>query len=339
MEDSEGKMEESGGFGGDIFFKVAGWLAWKKTQVFVRSHLSHVLAVLLGILVLVREGPELIEMWEKGYVGWWQILVIVIVLGTIIAALWELEVFGSKLSTSPQEVRFVAAMRSLLQGLERFTYGKDIEPDLDKRLKEFIKGFLEVTSFTLCGKREIAGGLMLPTKGGKKIELRSKTDGAMYPEELKIPLPDPTTDETTGPAGYAYQMSRIVYMPFKRWKLGWPFRYKKRYEPSEPAEGWVDADDPLNEKFCSVLCIPVGVYQEQKKKQRFGVLNYSTKSYDPFVHRDFMMGECFSSILAMAFASVQREASQQQKDDNPARGFASVERKASEQEGDSTRPQ
>ncbi len=324
--------KESGGIGGNKFFKVAGWLAWKKSQVFVRSHLSHFLAVLLGILVLIREVPELMKMLEEGHTGWWEILIIIIVICTVLAALWELELFGSKLSTSPQEVRFVAAMRSLLQGLERFMYGKDREPDIDKRLKEFIKGFLEVTSYTLCGRREIAAGLMLPTEGGKEIELRGKTDGALYPEKLIIPLTDSSTEETTGPAGHSYQMSKIVYMPFKRWKLGWPFRYKERYEPSEPAEGWVPADDPLNEQFCSVLCIPVAVYQEQHRRQRFGVLNYSTKSYDPFVHRDFMMGECFSSILAVAFAAVQREASEQKKVENLTEVLTAVANDLSEEE-------
>lgn len=312
-------MEDESGIGGNKFFKVAVWIAWKKLQVFVRSHLSHVLAVLLGILALIREWEALVEMGKTRHIGWAQLLVLIIIIGTIVAALWELEVFGSKLSTSPQEVRFVTAMRSLLQGLEKFTYGKDKDPDLDKRLKEFIKGFLEVTSFTLCGRKEIDAGLMLPTESGKEIELRSKTAGAMYPEQLIIPLPDPSKEETTGPAGYAYQMLKIVYMPLKKWKLGWPFRYDKRYEPSEPNEGWVPADDPLNEEFCSILCLPVAVYQERNRRQRFGVLNYSTKSFDPFVHRDFMIGECFSSVLAMAFAAAHREASEQKKEKEGAK--------------------
>lgn len=307
-------MEEDGGIGGNKFFKVALWIAWKKLQVFVRSHLSHVLAVLLGILALVREWHALVEIVQTRHIGWGQGLVLIIIVGTILAALWELELFGSKLSTSPQEVRFVAAMRSLLQGLEKFTYGKDRDLDLEKRLKEFIKGFLEVTSFTLCGKKLIDAALMLPTEGGKEIELRSKTDGTLYPKNLVIPLPDPLKEGGTGPAGHAYQLLKIVYMPFKRWKLGWPFKYNKRYEPSEPTEGWVDADDPSNEDFCSVLCLPVAVYQERNRRQRFGVLNYSTKSFDPFVHRDFMMGECFSSIMAMAFATVQRESAERTKD-------------------------
>lgn len=306
-------MAEDSGIGGNKFFKVALWIAWKKLQVFVRSHLSHVLAVFLGILVLIREWPELIEIVENRRIGWWQGLILSITLGTIAAALWELEVFGSKLSTSPQEVRFVRTMRSLLQQLEKFTYGRDRDPDLDGRLKKFIKVFLDLTSFTLCGKKAIDAALMLPTENRREVELRSKTDGALYPDALTIPLPDPSGEVSTGPAGYAYQMLKIVYMPLKRWKLGWPFRYEKRsYEPSEPAEGWVPADDKMYEDFRSVLCIPVAVYQERNIRQRFGVLNYSTKSFDPFVHRDFMMGECFSSILAMAFAAVQREALEQQ---------------------------
>lgn len=331
-------MAEDSTIGGKKFFKVAFWIAWKKIQVFVRSHLSHVLAVLLGILVLFREWPELVEIVETRHVGWWQGLIVGITLGTIAAALWELELFGSKLSTSPQEVRFVRTMRSLLQELEKFTYGKDRDPDLNKRLKEFIKVFLDMTSFTLCGKKEIDAALMLPTESKKEVELRSKTDGAMYPDELIIPLPDSSREEPTGPAGHAYQMLKIVYMPFKGWKLGWPFRYEKSsYEPSEPTEGWVDASDPAYEEFRSVLCLPVAVYQERKRRQPFGVLNYSTKSFDPFVHRDFMMGECFSSILAMAFAEIQREASEQLQNAERAKSSSHVAEPTAAGSGDEGR--
>lgn len=312
-EDSE--MEDSR-IGGGIFFRAALWIAWKKIQVLVRSHLSHILAVLLGVLVLIRELQELVDMVHTRHIGWWQILILGITLGTIAAALWELEVFGSKLSTSPQEVRFVRAMRSLLQELERFTYGKDRDLNLDTRLNDFIKPFLKVTSITLCGKKEIDAALMLPTESKKEVELRLKTDGALYPDELVIPLPE-SEEATTGPAGYAYQLLKIVYMPLKRWRLGWPFRYDTQcYEPSEPKRGWIEVEKAY-ENFRSVLCIPVAVYQERNRRQPFGVLNYSTKSLDPFVPRDFMMGECFSSILAMAFAAIQREAGETQNTKNP----------------------
>lgn len=50
-----------------------------------------------------------------------EFLIVTITVITILAAGWEL--VGNKLTTSPQEIRFVTAMRSLLPSLQKLTYG------------------------------------------------------------------------------------------------------------------------------------------------------------------------------------------------------------------------
>lgn len=242
-----------------------------------------------------------------------EFLVFTITVITILAAGWEL--IGNKLTTSPQERRFLTAMQLLLPELHRLTYGEDREPNLEKRLDEFLESFLEVTSKTLCGKTPVDAGFMRKVPKEDMLELHKSSSGAKYPPDLMIPLVDTKEKANagkTGPAGVAYDRSETVYMPFKHLKRAWPIQLLgESYEPSDPAEGWVSASLPKFERFCSVLCSPVAVYSQADKRSRFGVLNYSTKVRDPFVDRDFAMSECFSNILAQAMEAIKREALQQ----------------------------
>ncbi len=199
-------------------------------------------------------------------------------------------------------------MRVLLAELEIFAYGKDKEPNVKKRLEDFIKSFLDLTSETLCGKKSIAAGLMLLNPNTKKLELTMASSAADYPIRLEIPLPDDENKTMTGPAGHAYQRVKIIYMPLKSWGYSFPFELsEERWEPSEPTTGWILASPPDKEKFHSVLCIPVALYHEKNKKDRYAVLNFSTKRLDPFVTRDFLMAECFASILAQALHLAKQE--------------------------------
>lgn len=313
------------GFGGDKFLFYTLWIYKKKVQVFRRTHLSNFLALLLAVLAFYREWPELRRMaqlvkddWphvgqmiQSGHVGFIDILILIIIVATVGAFIWE--TWGNKLTTSPQEIRFVTAMRLLLQEMEKFIYGKDREPDPDKRLEQFIDAFFKVTCNTLCGKKSVHGGLMLEAPSGENIVLFQSSEGANYPEDLVIPIPTNDGSQEKSPAGVAYQEQTLVYMPKKEKRLGWPFRFDKdAYEPSEPTKGWVSVDANF-EHFRSVLCLPVAIYQKRNLatqrdlKTPLGVLNYSTNSRDPFVDRDFVMGECFSSILALVLATYRSE--------------------------------
>src|ERR1044071_6923722 len=125
--------------GGDRFLSYVRWIYKKKIQVWLRTYLSHALAIVLAFLAFLREMPELkhiyqyivhafngnrpemSRMYQSGDVGLFTILVLVVIVATLFAAFWEIK--GNKLTTSPQEVRFVTTMRLLLQELEKFIYG------------------------------------------------------------------------------------------------------------------------------------------------------------------------------------------------------------------------
>jgi hypothetical protein len=150
------------------------------------------------------------------------------------------------------------------------------------------------------------------------LVLFKKSKNAAYYDELRIELPTGQKIDT-GPAAVAFLRQLVVYMPHKKRKLGWPFKYLNQggYEPTLPQKGWTVGTEQL-ERFRSVLCVPVGIYESKSaekkiKKTSLGVLNFSTRRRDPFVDRDFLMGQCFASILALAMETYRRESRQQQK--------------------------
>src|SRR5713101_5810755 len=269
--------------GGEKFFGYAAWIAKKKLQIFVRKYMSHVFAIVLGILVLIRENGRAAQ-WLAQFPVLWQVLILMITGGTVAAALWE--VFGNKLTTSPQEVRFVCAMRALLYEMEKFVAGKDRVTDPGDRLVKFCEGYLEIVCQTICGKARIDGGLMVKLAGRKALKLVKSSKNAKYPDGLEVPLSGDTDEGKLGPAAVAYERLKIVYMPSKRTRRGWLLKLVEggdgeRYEPSEPVVGWTPAPRAELEAFRSILCLPVAVYQERDRggdrKKPFGVLNLSTK--------------------------------------------------------------
>jgi hypothetical protein len=308
MSTTSSTSTSEGRIGGNNFLRLTLWIIRKRIQTMIRMHLSHILALFLGVLVVYRERRELGGMLSAEHkLGAEDWLILGVTGATLLATLWEL--WGNKMPTSPQEKRFPSGMKMLLFQLEKFAHGIDREPDVSKRLEKFIDQFLTITSETLCGNKKVSAGLMVPLADGKMLTLIKATERSNYPLKLEIPVPDVDGNPETGPAGIAYGQTTIVYVPYKRWKLGLPFRVRgDRYEPAGVTEGWITADPKL-EQFRSVLCLPVAIYKRQGKKYPFAVLNYSTSALDPFMHRDFIMGECFSSILAQAFAIANAEGS------------------------------
>jgi len=285
--------------GSDKFFRLAFWLYRERVRTLARESLLKALALVLAVFAFIREWPELRSMVQTGNLRRIEILFLFIIVATFSAALWEL--FGNQRKTSPQEIRFVTAMRLLLSELEKFSYGKDREFDLTKRLDNFVADFLEVTSVALGGSDQIDAALMVPD--GDMLRLIKRSKRAMYPEEVQIPV----SEEPTGLADGAFLLQQIVYMPSKRLNLSLPFKFDGlSYAPSDPI--------PINpslmelETYRSTLCFPVASYESRNEKRRFGVLCFSSNRSDAFVSRDFIMGECFSSILAQVFRVSGAEA-------------------------------
>jgi energy-coupling factor transporter ATP-binding protein EcfA2 len=287
--------------GGSRYFFYAWWLGWKQLRTFARRELLSLLAALLSLFVILREREELVRAISGNWPGTLGLLVIIPAILTLIAAIWRL---AGNLTPS-QETRFVLAMQLLLTELEKFSYGKDREFDLTRRLDNFLESFLQLTSLVLGGKKRIDAVLMVPDRDELKVIKQSKA--ANYPDQLKIPLP--TLEKPTGLAGVAFLDSKIVYMPSTRRELGLSFELvDEHYVLSASVSGRIDFGSPETENYGSVLCFPVASYENRSEKLSLGVLCFSSSAVDAFVERDFAMGECFSSILAQVFRVSRVEA-------------------------------
>jgi hypothetical protein len=290
------------------------WLAKKNLQSFKRTHLSHVLATVLAVLVVFREWPEVSRMLGKqelpNPLGWLIVLLIVL---TWFAFRWELS--GDKLTTSPQELRFHYGAKLLLRHLEDLVLEGEFVTSPEMRFDKFVKLLLEIASDTFSVKYQVDAGLMVKQSGEDSLVLVKWSSGARYPEDLKIPLPFEKDSSKSGPAGLAYDNVQLVYVPKKKSRRAWPFTGiidpeatgggEPEYEPDAPQFCWVSASSPTLEDFRSVLCVPIVTCAGSRNERKFGVLNFSTKARDPFVDRDFFMAEFYSAILAQAFASME----------------------------------
>lgn len=228
------------------------------------------------------------------------LLVVIIILGTVAAAGWE--VFGEKLHSSHRDASFLQKMRLLLRRADEFqAKGTDVSAT---EVGEFIAAVLDAACKTLCGRTEVAAGWFAARNN--VLRLVEATSNANYFEELAIPLDLP--GEGPGPAAVAHKLSerRIVYMPDKETEEAWcilpiegegdRFRY-----PAPVKAGWYSTPDPKFEDFRSVLCVPVR-FRLGEDELKMGVLAFSTKKRDPFLNRDFVMAECFANILAQLLA-------------------------------------
>lgn len=281
----------------------AGWFCRKFFQVFSRTDMSHILAVILALLVLLREAPEFAAKlgWDLPRVSIWLILVVTLV--TVGTAVWEL--VSNRMKISRQEVLFLYGARALSNQLQQLLYAEDDQRRPSDRLSEFLDGALNIISATFSVHAKSDAGLMVRVGNKRSLKLVKSSKDAEYPSDLTIPIPPKPTETGpgTGPAGVAYAELKTVYVPRKRREV-WPFdrQYEDErewYRPIGPVVCWVPAE---KENFWSVLCVPIATYRNQKQAQRFGVLNLSTGAHDPYVDRDFMMAECFAQILAIAFA-------------------------------------
>lgn len=281
---------------------LSRWSKKKRLAIFLRSHLSHIFALVLAILVLIREIPEMGVVFHPSNIQLWHIFILGITGATIIAAYWEFR--GNRLATTPQEIRFVLGIRSLLTQLEKFKreiIGKSFSDKFDN-LSDFCSLLLKVTSNTICGKKEIAGGLMFYQNNKGILALHSYTPGSMYQHGLEIPLGKGIRKDQKGPATKAFETGQIAHMPNKSKKIGILLEavQGERYRLAEMFKGWYDSQSAAEENFSAVLSIPVTIYANQGEKINYGILNYTSIKGDPFVPRDYIMAECFASILAQA---------------------------------------
>ena len=272
------------------------WLAVMRRRLAVLTHIAYWVGF-GGCIFFMRSslGDVLKQDIHKISLLDWTI--IVVTLGTIVAAGWEL--FGPKLASSPQEIGFAITIRGLLKKLDDFCYGASPGSDFDA----FLTQFLAATGITLCGgKKPMEADCML-REGDVLYVLKSSANMADR-ADLRIPLP--SSGKPTGPAGFAFEKLLLVYLPDIDRDESWSFTSKQddSYNASAaPNLGWVKGK---KENFKSVLSIPLKIYDDQGVIKKVGVLNYSNERLDPFVNRDLLMAECFAKILEQALTFKQK---------------------------------
>jgi hypothetical protein len=78
------------GISGTKTLYSAAWIIWKKTQIFIRRRLSHIFAIGLGLLVVVREQEELGQMWTGSHLNLTRVYIIVTILVSLVMITWRL---------------------------------------------------------------------------------------------------------------------------------------------------------------------------------------------------------------------------------------------------------
>jgi hypothetical protein len=288
------------------------WFSKKKLQSIKRTHLSHILATILLILVFVREWPELSNMlWGFSWPTLFGYLILLVVFLTFVAARWEL--YGDKLTTSPQELRFHWGAKRSLKKLEELRSNLWSTSDPQRAFDSFVNELVEIAAGNFSIKYWVDAGVMIKDPDQDSLVLEYWSSLAEYPEGLRIPLPVAGDYSKTGPAGVAFADQVLVYVPSKKAKRAWPFVSlddpeitglpEPRYQPDYPVVCWIDAP-PRFEDFRSVICVPIVTLTGVSPTIKFGVLNFSTKARDPFVDRDFFMAEFYAAILTQAFIAL-----------------------------------
>lgn len=283
------------------------WARKKNLSIFLRSHLSNILAVSLAILTIIREVLDIFfhdlihneELWVKNSLT---ALIIILIIGTIGSVIWEYK--GKKLEVSQQEKQFAVGMRELLLELERLKrrIDKSKDPDkVDKLFNDFVEIFLKTSRKSLCGDQEVNVGLMLHDSEEKALALTHSTYGDEFPE-IYIKLKE-TEKHKKGPAQKAFEERMLAHMPDKSQQIGWLYdeeEEEKKFRFGNFFVGWFEPPPANSKHFVSVISIPITSYANPESEAAHGVLNFTTQKKDYFIPRDYLMGYCFASIIAQA---------------------------------------
>lgn len=280
------------------------WAIKKNIIIFFRSYASLILAGVLVIFSIIREG---IDYFYKGIIEnnpWlhqsWIAFLFVLLGLTILELIWEWR--GEKLDVSDQEKRFAIGMRELLSEIDkqkRKIASAETITEVDELLKEFMVRFLRTSSKVLCGNNEVHAGIMLHNPQKESLELLEWTDKSGY-VPFTIDLKKTKAGEI-GPAQMSFVKNMLAHMPKKSRKLGWLYREidEEQYVLDEFIRGWFEVPE-ADLLFDSVLSVPITSYAKPGKQAVHGVLNFTTATKDHFIPRDYMMAHCFASIIAQA---------------------------------------
>jgi hypothetical protein len=268
-------------------YRLFLWIFGRNLEIIIRRHLSALFAVVLAVWTLILEGPKLAH-WPPTI----ELPVALLALGTVLAAAWELK--GNKLELSHEQARFLVAMRSLFSELGKFCYGKDREPDLTKRLDQFVDSFLNITSYSLLGKERVESVLAMKLPGSNEFSVLRTSSRAEGLKELTIPIE----------RGSNRNSIANIYVPNWKWKGGLVLGSYSEATQVTPIKL-----TPISglEKFRTILLLPIDIYQERNRKRLYGRLIYLTETTGHFLPEEIFMAGCYANILSQVFAMAELE--------------------------------
>ncbi|HEY0458981.1 MAG TPA: hypothetical protein VGC97_07480 [Pyrinomonadaceae bacterium] len=288
------------------------WSVGKNIQIIIRSHLSHFLAFVLAILVLIRETPEFLELFHdlNKFIWSWHSFIILITFGTILAALWELR--GDKLATTEQERRFIVGVRNLLIELEKFKDAVKSLSDSERqeKLKTFTENFVDIASGVICGKKKVDVAVLIYNESDNEgfLNLYASSKDSVFPSDFNLHLPlHNIDDKEKGPAFMAFTSGLIAHMPNKTDRFGFLFKEisGENYKFEHYIDGWYSVKQQYEnyeqyENYRSILSVPISSYINPNEREAYGVLSFTTSYRDPFIPRDYIMALCLSNLLSQA---------------------------------------
>jgi hypothetical protein len=151
-----------------------------------------------------------------------------------------------------------------------------------KRDRAIITDLLALFRANFEAKGVVNANVAMPDEGGLRVKYVYPPEAA-YDQNLVLP-------EGVGGAGACYVESAVVYIPSVH------YRHAVIEDPGSdrPYALISDCYQPCDvQDFKSVLCAPITIYG-----QRYGVLNFDSKSRNMFNIRDFAQARFFAFVMA-----------------------------------------
>lgn len=291
------------------------WTIRKKFTIHFRTSVSRYLALILSVLMIIREssfllgrllgyggsapdGPQLELVPEKAMA----FVIIPLSLLTLLALYWEFR--GNKLSDTPQDRNFLKHMRGLLTFMETQVISDKEPGDIGERIKKFSESLMAWANDTLCGNKTIQSAMFLPNDVHTELKLEWAKPEDCFQMGLVLPISSEDSDQSKSPGVESFRRTRITYMPRKKEgekKVQCSLLFDEPgFRWTEHVHGWIKPASPGHENFRSLLCVPVGPALDRRTSAQYGLLTFTTSHRDPFVTQDFQIATCFAKVLGQA---------------------------------------
>lgn len=277
---------------------IALWFFKKNFQIFVRTHLTSILIFLIAILTVFRETFEYLHINPNleipNYI--WFMFVILLSFIALVSAIWE--TFGNKIVVSQKERRLTVGFSELISIQEKFN--EQLSQAIDVKsvefiLNAFINDVLRTSRFIIGGNYKVESSVLLHEPNQNMLVQTFESKGKV---EICIRL-DENPDVNKGPIIVAFESRMVVHMPSLSSQIGLLFsEHQGEYVFENFFNGKAELFENGQNKFKSLLVVPISKYVDEGRKADYGVLNFMTESKDIFLPLDYYLATSFATMIA-----------------------------------------